>query len=896
MSAWRRSALAALAAVIVVGPVLVLAGPAIADPIADVRINEVESNGGTPGDWVELINKGAADAAIGGWVVKDNDDTHIYTIPAGSIVTAGGYYVVDTDLASHPGNFGLGAADSARLFTPNAAMLVDAYSWTAHATVTYGRCPNGSGTFVDTVASTKGAANTCPSTSPNVKINEIESSDGTNPDWIELINNGAAATSIGGWVVKDNDDSHALTIPSGTMLAAGGNYVINTDDPGVAGNFGLGSADSARLFMAGASTLVDSYAWAQHATVTYGRCPNGTGGFVDTQAATKGTVNNCPGDPLPWPGGPGVATADGLNVLGGNMSGLTYQPSGTAAPGVLWAVKNGPGTLFRLLYDGTIWAPDTANGWANGKVLRYPDGTGDPDAEGVTLVGGDPANGVYVSTERNNSNNSISRPAVLRFDVSGTATSLNATNDWNLTSDLPVLGANLGLEAVQWMSDGFLVSKGFKDEATNAPYNPATYPNHGAGLFLVGVEQNGNIYAYALRAEGTFARVATISTGFPAGVMELSYEPETTHLWAVCDDTCGGRHETFDIASSGPNTGKFVITNVYARPAGMPNFNNEGFTITPREECLNGLKPVFWADDTNDGQHALRAGTINCTPKANPTLATQASPGNLLGGPVRDVGSLTGGSGPTGTVAFALFSDNMCTTQVFTSTNTVSAGSATSDWFTPAVAGTYWWTAAYSGDANNNPATSACLAANESVVIAPFNAPPFTTTITGDLFGPVTVNAGQSVLIDAARVVGPVTVNPGGTLTITNSQISGGITANAPGLLSMCGSQVSGSASAQALDVSNAVVPVRIGDPATGCAGNRFVGLVNLTSNMAVTFGANIVSNDVNVIANGPGNTIVKANTLLGASVLACSANNPAPTSRGQANTAPSKSGQCAAL
>jgi hypothetical protein len=49
-----------------------------------------------------------------------------------------------------------------------------------------------------------------------------------------------------------------------------------------------------------------------------------------------------------------------------------------------------------------------------------------------------------------------------------------------------------------------------------------------------------------------------------------------------------------------------------------------------------------------------------------------------------------------------------------------------------------------------------------AVVITVFQAPPYTRTITGDLFGPVTVNAGESVLITGARVVGPVTVNPGG--------------------------------------------------------------------------------------------------------------------------------------
>ncbi len=71
---------------------------------------------------------------------------------------------------------------------------------------------------------------------------------------------------------------------------------------------------------------------------------------------------------------------------------------------------------------GTKWTPDTANGWAAGKTLVFPDESGVPDAEGVKLAGGD-ANRIYVSIERNDSGPAadISRPAVLRNDVTSAA-------------------------------------------------------------------------------------------------------------------------------------------------------------------------------------------------------------------------------------------------------------------------------------------------------------------------------------------------------------------------------------------------------------------------------------------------------------------------------------------
>ncbi len=269
-----------------------------------------------------------------------------------------------------------------------------------------------------------------------------------------------------------------------------------------------------------------------------------------------------------------------------------------------------------------------SNGWGAGKTLVYTDGGGVPDAEGVTLAGGD-ANGVFVSTERNDNGGNTSRPAVLRYDVSSPGSTLTATKDWNLTPDLPGLDDNAGLEAITWVPDSLLTAKGFVDQSTAAPYDPLLYPDHGSGLFLVGVEQDGRIIAYVLnQTAGTYKRIASIESGFPA-VMGLEYEAESTHLWAACDDSCDGRTATLDIAQSGADDGRFVVTNTFARPAGMVvNLNNEGFAIAPQAECVAGLKPVFYADDGNSDQHALRSGALTCTvpPQPSPTATPTPTP------------------------------------------------------------------------------------------------------------------------------------------------------------------------------------------------------------------------------------------------------------------------------
>jgi hypothetical protein len=569
-------------------------------PVTTIHINEVESSGGTPGDWVELVNTGGTPVDISGWRVLDNDDTHVPSVVAsGTIVAPGGYFIVEEAALG----FGLGAADSVRLFDAAGAPY-ETYSWTSHAATSYGRCPNGTGAFTATTTVTKAAANDCTTA---VRINEVESSGGTPGDWIELFNAGGATADVGGYTVLDNDDAHTpYAIPAGTTIPAGGRIVLDE----AAFGFGLGSADNVRLFGPGGAQ-VDTYSWTAHASTTYGRCPDGTGSFTTTSTPTKGTTNSCPGDVVtsPWPGGAAVTTADPASVLGGNMSGLVYEGSGGATPGVLWAAKNGPGTLHRLVFDGATWAPDAAGDWGPGKALRYANGTGDPDAEGVTFAAGGSAAGIYVATERNNAANGVSRNAVLRFDPAASGTTLTATHEWDLTADLPVVGPNLGMEAITWVPDADLVAGGFKDQSTGAVYHPSDYPDHGTGLFFVGLEANGTVYAYALDQSGTtFHRVATISSGF-VGVMDLQYDRDLDRLWAVCDDGCQGRSTIMAIDGSGA----YVPTTVFDRPAGMANLNNEGFAVAASSECSGGTKPAFWADDSATDAHAIRTGTVSCT-------------------------------------------------------------------------------------------------------------------------------------------------------------------------------------------------------------------------------------------------------------------------------------------
>jgi hypothetical protein len=294
-----------------------------------------------------------------------------------------------------------------------------------------------------------------------------------------------------------------------------------------------------------------------------------------------------------------VVTVDGTAVFGGNLSGLFHE---AGAPDALWAVRNGPSTLYRLLWDGTIWSPDTS------RTLRYPDGTGTPDAEDVAKAEAG-SSAIYVATERDNDVGAVSRPSILRFDTSQPGGELVATHEWNLVSDLPVVGANLGLEAITWIPDSFLVAHGFFDAAAGHAYDPAQYPGHGSGLFFVGLEANGVNYAYALdHVGGGFTRIATIASGDPSS-KALAFDRDTGYLWAHCGTACGNQTSVLALDAA---LGTFKLVRQLARPSTMPNLANEGIGFAPESQCTAGFRSYFWADDGETGGHSIRRDSIPC--------------------------------------------------------------------------------------------------------------------------------------------------------------------------------------------------------------------------------------------------------------------------------------------
>ncbi|MGW1987845.1 lamin tail domain-containing protein [Streptomyces collinus] len=627
---------------------------AAADPVGyqNVRINEVTSSGN---DTVELYNAGSSAVSISGWKMSDDSFSQQSFSPSSTTIAAGGFVTFNSLK-------GLGDSDKVVIYT-SGGTVVDRVEWaTDGAKPAMARCGgDGTGAWVTTTtAATFGSANAggCPSTLPaasRVRVNEVTSAGA---DTVELYNGGTTAVSVGSWKYVDNDTTHsAATVssssPSTTSIPAGGRVTFDS-------TLGLGDNDSLFL-LDGNGNTVDTVTWASTgATPSDERCADGAGWFQTSATATLGSANSCsgsggggtgggggrtgqllggggtltsgcapeapsgtgsaPSGTQAWPGGLDVTIADNVCAFttstgpeGRDVSGLAFDP---ANPSVLWAAKN-KNWLFKLVKSNGKWIPDAS--WsATGKQIRFASGSGEPDSEGLTVG----ANGhVYVTSERDNTNNTVPKDTIMEFDPAATGATLTPVHQWDMTSQFPQLNtgskddANLGFEGVGYVPDSWLTANGWVDPRTGAAYNPANYPLHGSGLFFAGLEWDGSLHVYGLNSDGTFTTFTTVPTG-KASVMDVVFDAGTQRLVATCDNTCGETHTFMKVDTSGA-----IVPDVtYTNPAVMPVDNLEGFAIAPTSTCVNGSREAVWSDDgiygfgpgTSSNGHALYSGTFPC--------------------------------------------------------------------------------------------------------------------------------------------------------------------------------------------------------------------------------------------------------------------------------------------
>ena len=567
-----------------------------------VVINEVESNGDAT-DWVEVMNTGTQPVDISGWYLLDNDPVghkaETTPLAQGTVLEPGALYVFDQN---RDFTFGLGSQDSATVYNKD-GVIVATYAWDKHADGVYARIPDGTGAFQDFSPSTKGKPN--KAVNP-VVINEVQSNDPQGgPDWVELANPTSAELDISGLVLKDEKDKDSYTIPDHTSIPANGFIVIKQDDTGKDGfKFGLGKGDSVRLFENGEQIASTTWPAGTHTDPTWGLYPDVNGKeYRNTSAPTPGAPNKFADIPdvIAWPGSDQVRVFDTEPTFLEDSSGLDF------ADGKLYAVDNGTATFWELNVskDGSL---ALAPGFEKGKRVAFqkdadnPDAKG-PDTEGITVDG---AGMVYLASERDNGAKGVNYDTILMVNPDESGSRLVAKEEWNLTSSLPQVSANMGIEAVEWVPNADVEGK-LVDQNTGKAFDAGDYPDAVAGgVFFVALEDNGHVYAYVLNADGSVAQVADIDSKL-GGAMGLDYDAYGKALWVATDDGYGNKMAKIELNG----TATPDIVHVLPAAGVDTKANNEGFAIADASYTVNGQRPVYrFCDGVKSG--ALTIGSMDC--------------------------------------------------------------------------------------------------------------------------------------------------------------------------------------------------------------------------------------------------------------------------------------------
>ncbi len=204
---------------------------------------------------------------------------------------------------------------------------------------------------------------------------------------------------------------------------------------------------------------------------------------------------------------------------------------------------------------------------------------------------------------------------------------------------------------------------------------------------------------------------------------------------------------------------------------------SNGVVPNSADVTFNAAGTFYWqavySGDANNlaSTSACTSETLVVSPNTTDTTTLLSNLGPIaIGGSVHDSATLSGVTGNAGgTLSYTIYTDDTCKTQATTGALGVISAQPTAVTVTNGVvsdsadvtfnaAGTFYWQAVYSGDANNLPSTSGCT--SETLVVVP------NTTATATLLsnlGPIAI--GGSVH-DSATLSG-ATLNAGGTLSYT---------------------------------------------------------------------------------------------------------------------------------
>ena len=255
-------------------------------------------------------------------------------------------------------------------------------------------------------------------------------------------------------------------------------------------------------------------------------------------------------------------------------------------------------------------------------------------------------------------------------------------------------------------------------------------------------------------------------------------------------------HDTSTLTGAGPSTGTATVAYSYytnntctTAKVAVNTVTVPASGIVPNSNAptFNSVATYYWqavySGDTNNNAASSPCTAGNneqLTVKYSPTIATTLSAASITAGSTaHDAATLTGAVNSTGTatVAYSYYTNNTCSTgAVAVNTVTVSTGSVVpnSNAATFNSAGTYYWQAVYSGDANNNAASSPCTAGNNEQLTVTKASPTIATALSA-----ASITAGQTAY-DTSTLSGAGTSTGAATVTYsyyTNNTCSTGAVA-----------------------------------------------------------------------------------------------------------------------